>query len=162
MKHIVVTLVTLVVAFGGITSSVQAVDPDVQALVNEGNGFLDEGDIPNAEISFTNAKGLAVDSRDWDGMLLLADRFLTIGSEYHGKDSFLIASQIAHEIADRSAQLLDQNMCDDAVNTLSRVAMAWETGLIDIPMAEDTMSQMQGMSDIAGQNADYYEEHGCF
>ena len=33
MKHIVLILMTLVVAFGGIASSVRAVDPDVQALV---------------------------------------------------------------------------------------------------------------------------------
>ena len=80
-----------------------------------------------------------------------------MSSEYHGKDCFLIASQIAHGIADRAKAAADAVMCDVAVVALSRVSFAWEVGLIDIPMSEVTKSQMQGMADIAETNSEYYE-----
>ncbi len=136
-----------------------AIDPEVLTLVTEGDNFLAAGDSFSANISFINAKGKAADKRDWDGMLTLTDRFLTLSSEYHGKDCFLIATQIGHEIADSAAG--DQDRCDEAIEALSRAALSWESGLIDIAMSDETKSQMQGMSDIADQNADYYEAHGC-
>src|SRR4051812_9195534 len=109
-----------------------AIDPGVSALITEGDNLLAGGDTDNASISYVNAKGLAADKRDWEGMLTLSNRFLTISSEYHGKDCFLIASQIAHEIIDRATG--DQTMCDDGINTLRRVSLAWEVDLIDIEM----------------------------
>ncbi len=137
----------------------QGIDDEVLALVNEGNAFLDAGDTFNANISFVNAKGVAADKQDWDGMLTLSDRFFTIESEWHAKDCFLIASQIGHGYADLADG--DPDVCDRAIVALGNVALAWNAGLMDLPMSAETFAQMEQMATIAGQNADWYEANGC-
>lgn len=158
------TLISSIIAttFALITPAALAIEPEVQALVNEGDAFMDADDAYSANISYVNAKGKAADLRDWDGMLVLADRFLKISSEWHAKDCYLIASQIGHEIADRAGVLRDQDVCDRAIDVLDNISLFWEVDLMDLPKAADTQSQMQGMAGICFANANSYRNNGCF
>ncbi len=145
-----------------LATNASAIDPDVLRQVSEADNVLASGDVAQAEDLYTNAKGTAADKQDWDGMLTLANRFLSIASEYHGKDCFLIATQIAYHHVDLAPTDGDPDYaCSEAVNELRRISMAWDVDLSEIAMSADTMAAMQRMADDAWTNADINERNNC-
>lgn len=159
MKTLIRTLVAAALSFG---TNAFAADPEVQRQINEGDAALAAGDVELAEDLYTNAKGTAADKQDLYGMLDLSDRFLNIASEYHGKDCFLIATQIAYHHIDLAPSDGDPDAaCAEAVNELRFISLAWESGLIDIAKSEEAQGAMQRMADDAFDNAEINERRNC-
>lgn len=137
-----------------------AVEPSVQKLIGEGDAVATT-DKNLAERSYVGAKGAAANLRDNEGMLLLADRFLRIGSEAHAKNSFLIAFQISREKALNTKSASDQNAaCLAGIAALAQVAFAWEN-LSTLGMVQLTRDDMQGVADQAAAHATDYLTKGC-
>jgi hypothetical protein len=153
-------LVTFLSLFFVLSAS-RAVEPEVQREIAEGDRQLALGEIYLANVSYIAAKGTAADLKDWDGFLILVDRFFKAKSEWHAKDCYLLALQNADFFAKYSSLYPNPaESCQKGINALISVGNAW-TDIQMNTMLPENRTQMEAMARQCLDNAELYRKNGC-
>jgi len=139
-----------------------ATDAQVLQYVGEGDVYLNQGNLFADEKMYVNAKGVAVDNEDWEGLLLVTDRFIRAKSDYHAHDSHYLAHDFAENICTWAKQAADAKAeCRRGIAAMHQCIASGRQILASLTVTPATADKLRNTIQIAVDNVRGYEEKGC-
>lgn len=143
------------------TSTAEAVEPEVDAKINEAIAAFEAGDTWTGERALSDAKKLAIQKLDWDGLLALSFEYSLIGDDSEAKDTYSLATQFAYDLANYDPNRAGSGAdCEGGIMGLESAIMFYDVFYADLPEGP-LKDDLRYMRDHAQTNVDKLYDEGC-